>query len=507
MVKLAPQTLVSFGLTTGDVVSIETSDGTRREVQVAKASDKSMNTSVLQMAAAAQQLYSLGTQQKVKLIPKQITLPECRAIYVAPMNEDTADAVVGADAVNGADAVVGADSEPVDWPKVLAVHIVWMGLISPGLEIKATAPDRQKRTFKVIQVDNTAALKVFRVGDDVKIDLQASRVEDGSLRVDDSKSQICGLEDVLRRLQNRFSAFEGNNNGLRRWQGVILHGPAGTGKSMLIECVLKAKWRAKLEVDYSFTKQMFDEVIDGALKSQPAVIAVHDLIATAKASPDAAPTAFSRLLQAAFKRIAGARILMIAACRSLSNIDQDLRNVEHFGFRFAIPMPTTATRAEILKVKCGKPRDGADSLLDRIAGLTHGFVGRDLVDLVQQAEATAEERVQNESKLSESEYITPEGDTVGLIMGDFSQALKLVAPSALREIVIETPNIRWGDVAGQMEAKKILEKAITWPLKVSLVYVSRIVFDLISMPIFSRNTTSNLQRVCFSTDRLVARKQ
>ena len=455
-VFLSPQTIISHGLKSGDVISIETPDGKRKEVQVARSNDKAMNATVLQMSASAQKLYSLGTQHKVKLIPKTVDVPYCRSIVLQELLDEVEDHHPAKDMVVD------------EWTKALKLELQRLSLISAGLElVSVDSSCSAQRTFRILQIDNSVAQKLFRIPKDPDLTLLCARETTEALRLDDTVSSVCGLDDVISHLQNRLSWFGGSNDGSRRWQGILLHGPAGTGKSMLMDCVLKAKWLAKLELDSSFTKQMFEDLIDGALKSQPAVIAIHDLDSFARRSTDAAPPLLSKLLQHAFRRIAGAEVLIIAACRSLAVIDQDLRNVENFGFQFEISAPNTVTRADILKVKGKRSKGHPSALFDQLADWTHGYVGRDLVHLMQQAEAMAEKRVQVETQSRDSHSLQDATFRVDLTLEDFSEALKLIKPSALREIVIETPSVRWDDVAGQHKAKKLLEKAITWPLKVS----------------------------------------
>ena len=490
-VYLSPQTLITYGLKTGDVVLIEMPDRSRREVQVVRSVDKNMSATVVQMSGRAQKLYSLGTQQKVRLIPKSIEVAHCQNIVVHEIHDEASDEQASENVL---------DSE---WSNALQREVQILEMVSAGLElIDVTGPEGRKRSFKVAQVDNNAGLKVFRIPAECNIRLLSADALKKPLHLDDSVSDVCGLDETICQLQNRLSWFGGSNDGTRRWQGILLYGPAGTGKSMLVDSVLKADWLAKIEVDSSFTKTMLDETVDAALKCQPALIAVHDLADIAPRTPAGT---LSRSLRRAFARIAGAQVLIIAACRALADIDQELRNVECFGFQFEVPTPNTVTRAKILNVNYSVPRGDPGPLLEHVSKITHGFVGRDLVHLLQQAKAMAERRIQAEEGQHTRSNPCDATFDIKLTEGDFLKALKLVRPSALREIVVETPDVRWQDVAGQDHAKQLLEKAITWPLKVRF-QVSRFssLSDMTSMRIYSRNTTSKPQRACSCTDHLDA---
>ena len=108
-----------------------------------------------------------------------------------------------------------------------------------------------------------------------------------------------------------------------------------------------------------------------------------------------------------------------------------------------------------------------DRMLEEIAEKTHGFVGADLAALAREAAMVVLRRLINEGKISpEQERIPPEVlQELRVRKADFYEALKMVEPSALREVLIEMPNVRWEDVGGLEEVKQELKEAVEWPLK------------------------------------------
>ncbi|WP_297092727.1 CDC48 family AAA ATPase [Thermococcus sp.] len=108
-----------------------------------------------------------------------------------------------------------------------------------------------------------------------------------------------------------------------------------------------------------------------------------------------------------------------------------------------------------------------DRMLEEIAEKTHGFVGADLAALAREAAMVVLRRLINEGKISpEQERIPPEVlQELRVRKADFYEALKMVEPSALREVLIEMPNVRWEDVGGLDEVKQELKEAVEWPLK------------------------------------------
>ncbi|NJE10774.1 CDC48 family AAA ATPase [Thermococcus sp. MAR1] len=108
-----------------------------------------------------------------------------------------------------------------------------------------------------------------------------------------------------------------------------------------------------------------------------------------------------------------------------------------------------------------------DRMLEEIAEKTHGFVGADLAALAREAAMVVLRRLINEGKISpEQERIPPEVlQQLRVRKADFYEALKMVEPSALREVLLEVPNVRWNDIGGLEEVKEELKEAVEWPLK------------------------------------------
>ncbi|NJE77077.1 CDC48 family AAA ATPase [Thermococcus sp. ES12] len=108
-----------------------------------------------------------------------------------------------------------------------------------------------------------------------------------------------------------------------------------------------------------------------------------------------------------------------------------------------------------------------DALLEELAEVTHGFVGADLAALAREAAMAALRRLIKEGKIDfEAEHIPKEVlEELRVTRKDFYEALKMVEPSALREVLLEVPNVRWDDIGGLEDVKEELREAVEWPLK------------------------------------------
>ncbi|ASJ05002.1 CDC48 family AAA ATPase [Thermococcus barossii] len=108
-----------------------------------------------------------------------------------------------------------------------------------------------------------------------------------------------------------------------------------------------------------------------------------------------------------------------------------------------------------------------DALLEELAEVTHGFVGADLAALAREAAMAALRRLIKEGKIDfEAEHIPKEVlEELRVTRKDFYEALKMVEPSALREVLLEVPSVRWDDIGGLEDVKEELREAVEWPLK------------------------------------------
>ncbi|MEM4259750.1 MAG: CDC48 family AAA ATPase [Candidatus Woesearchaeota archaeon] len=109
---------------------------------------------------------------------------------------------------------------------------------------------------------------------------------------------------------------------------------------------------------------------------------------------------------------------------------------------------------------------GRSKDLENIAAITHGFVGADLAALAKEAAMIVLRRVLPNLTLKEDQAISKEVlEKLMITLDDFREALKVVRPSALREVLIEKPNIKWADIGGLEKVKQELKEAVEWPLK------------------------------------------
>jgi len=160
------------------------------------------------------------------------------------------------------------------------------------------------------------------------------------------------------------------------------------------------------------------------------------------------------------------KVVVIAATNMPDILDPALRRPGRFDREIEIGVPDVEARRKVLQIHTrNMPMDKSVNL-NLIADITYGFVGADLESLTKEAAMVLIRRLMPELSLNEDLIISPETlEKLVITMNDFKEALKTVRPSALREVLVEIPNIKWSDIGGLEEVKQELKEAVEWPLK------------------------------------------
>lgn len=273
--------------------------------------------------------------------------------------------------------------------------------------------------------------------------------------------------------------------GIEPPKGVLLHGPPGTGKTLIAKAVaaesdayfvsisgpeIVTKWVGESEARL---RQIFQE----AQKNAPSIIFIDELDAIAPKRENATGEVERRVVAQLLASMDGlesrGRVLILAATNRPNALDPALRRPGRFDREITIGVPDAAGRLQILQIHTrGMPLDSGVSL-EKLAEATHGFVGADLAALCKEGGMRTLRRVlpklvdaNNNNDDDDAERIPQEVlARLKVEMSDFEEALLEVEPSAMREVMIETPNVRWGDIGGLEGPKQELKEVIEWPVK------------------------------------------
>jgi transitional endoplasmic reticulum ATPase len=267
--------------------------------------------------------------------------------------------------------------------------------------------------------------------------------------------------------------------GIEPPKGILLHGPPGTGKTLLAKAVANESGAKFFVINgpevmskfYGESEENLRKVFDQAEKNAPSIVFIDEIDSIAPKREEVKGEVEKRVVSQLLTLLDGlksrGKIIIIGATNIPNSLDPALRRPGRFDREIELGVPNKDGRKEILQIHTrGMPLDNKVDI-DKIAEITYGYVGADLSALSKEAAMYALRRiVPNLDEIKEDKPI-PTDILKKLIVTkeDFDHALKIVEPSAMREVLIEIPNVKWEDVGGLAEVKKQLKETIEWPLK------------------------------------------
>jgi transitional endoplasmic reticulum ATPase len=265
--------------------------------------------------------------------------------------------------------------------------------------------------------------------------------------------------------------------GVEAPKGVLLHGPPGTGKTLLAKAVANETNASFYHIGgpeimskfYGESEERLREIFREAQENAPSIIFIDEIDSIApkreEVSGDVEKRIVSQLLTIMDGLESRGKIVVIGATNRVNALDPALRRPGRFDREIEIGLPDRNGRLQVLHIHTRGMPLTEDVNLQAIADRTHGFVGADLEALAKEAAMGALRRVLPEINMEESSVPAEILDKINVTMKDFWDALREVPPSTLREVLVESPNVRWSDVGGLEEAKQELKEAIEWPLR------------------------------------------
>ncbi len=268
--------------------------------------------------------------------------------------------------------------------------------------------------------------------------------------------------------------------GITPPKGILLYGPPGTGKTLLAKAVANESEAHFITINgpeifnkfYGESEKKIREIFSEAEKNAPSIIFIDELDAVAPSrdsnigSGEVERRVVSQLLTMMDGLQSRGKVVVMAATNRPDTIDSALRRPGRFDREIEINVPNKEGRLQILKIHTrGVPLTKTVDL-NEIATKTHGFVGADISALVREAAMSVLRRNLHKFNLEEDKEIPQEAlESLKIKKEDFDEAMKFVQPSAMREVLVETPNINWNDIGGADNVKRDLKEAVEWPLK------------------------------------------
>ncbi len=267
--------------------------------------------------------------------------------------------------------------------------------------------------------------------------------------------------------------------GIAPPRGVLLYGPPGTGKTMIAKAVASETSSNFISISgpeivskyYGESERHLREIFEDAEKEAPSIIFIDEIDSIAPKRGEVAGETERRIVAQLLSLMDGLQsrgeVVVIAATNRPNDIDLALRRGGRFDREIDIGVPDRNGRFEILQVHTrGMPLDDEmqEKGLEELAELTHGFVGADTASLCKEAAMHALRRTMKELDLEED--IPSESlDQLIVTKTDFYEAMRTIEPSAMREVFVEVPKVRWSDIGGLEAQKQELIEIVEWPLR------------------------------------------
>ena len=459
--RIDPEDIKSLGLEVGDIIEIEGKRKTPAKVMPCYTEDRGKR--IIQMDGISRENAQIGLDEKIKI--RRNSYKPASKITLSPL---TISSVLQRDRDT---KYIGSLIEGLPLISGDKLRARLFGTRTCDFKVEDTIPDG------VVLVNSATLLRIKSKG--VK--------ETGTLKV--SYEDIGGLSNQIQRIREMIElplrypeVFE--RLGIEAPKGVFLYGPPGTGKTLIARAVANETDAYFTSISgpeimgkfYGESEARLRSVFDNAQNHAPAIIFIDEIesIAPKREEMGAEKQVERRVVAQLLALMDGlesrGQVIVMAATNVPNIIDPALRRPGRFDREISIPIPDKNGRLEILQIHTrGMPlADGVG--LEKLAEITHGFVGADLEALAREAAMSALRKILPKIDFEMADIPYETLMKLEVTMDNFRDAMKEVEPSAIREVFVEVPNVQWSDVGGLENVKEELKEAVEWPLKYSDVF-------------------------------------
>ncbi len=323
---------------------------------------------------------------------------------------------------------------------------------------------------------------IVLIGEETQIVVREEPIKEEMLKLPQvSYEDIGGLHEEIMKIREMIELplkhpelFE--RLGIDPPKGVLLYGPPGTGKTLIARAVANESGASFFTINgpeimskfYGQSEENLRRAFEEAEKNAPSIIFIDEIDAIAPKREEVHGEVERRVVSQLLTLMDGlkgrGKVIVIGATNRPDSLDPALRRPGRFDREIEIGVPDRNGRKEILQIHTRGMPLADDVDLDYLADVTHGFVGADLAALAREAAMSALRRYLPEIDLDKP-IPTEVLRKMVVTMKDFKEALKNIEPSALREVMVEIPKVRWDDIGGLHDVKQRLREAVEWPLK------------------------------------------
>ncbi|DAA77974.1 TPA_exp: Uncharacterized protein A8136_5677 [Trichophyton benhamiae CBS 112371] len=542
-VYLSPASLLQVKVRVGELCQLETysitsnghggggggavgaAAGSKVKTAIAWSAAEKIHDNIIQTTKQMQELYGLRLGDKVSISPVTDPLADIETVRLEEVKRSSSPG--SSSAASSMASELAAEERP-HWEWALEYPLLKCEVVSLGLAFDVELKGVSRR-FKVVHINagsssNDTANTIFKYTQQSKVTIgkadevpgDADPASTGRLEV--TADGLGGLAPQLAVVNERLQDFNTQDQMIimpsfyKSTGGILIYGAKGTGKSAMLAKIGEANWRRTFNVTSSITSRtggdgaaVLRKIFSDALKYQPSLIKIDqlDFIAPKRSSTGPADVSLSPTLCEVLDSLQDSKVLVVACTRHPNDVDDCLRTPHRLGIEIELQIPTSKSRLEILQALRGSATQPTNRVLETIAAKTHGYVGADLLSLLQLSCRKAKARMlspvppppptngtstfRNRFYAGEYEnesdgYFDEDDEEDGyyedhldlssdqprplkIYEKDMLLAMEEVRPTAMREVFLETPSVRWSDIGGQGYIKDRLQKAVERPLK------------------------------------------
>ncbi len=347
-------------------------------------------------------------------------------------------------------------------------------VVTSGDSISTTMPGGKVESFKVMALAPSGSSII-----NSKTKVEIKRVDSQNKENITSYDDIGGLGEQLKKIKDLVELPLKHPEifyrlGIDAPRGILLAGPPGTGKTLLAraianECGVNFKIVNGPEIVRKFygeSEALLREIFQSAADNQPSILFIDEIDAIAPKRDRVHGEVEKRIVGQLLALMDGlkdrGKIIVLAATNLPNSIDSALRRPGRFDKEIFLDPPNFEGRKEIFSIHSrGMPLED-DIDFDLLSSLSSGFVGADIEMVCKDAALNSVQKLLGATDISYDEV-----DQIRINQDNFLSALSTIQPSAIREIFVETPKVKWEEIGGLKEIKGTLEEVIIDPLKVS----------------------------------------
>lgn len=470
--RMPRKVLLALALNEGDVVEITGKRSTAAIAMAAYPEDDALE--VIRLDGLQRGNAEAGSGEQVT-ITKAVSRPATRVVFAPAQKEMRLQGPAQAlkrnffrKALVAGDLVATAGQQPVQ-------------NMPAGVQRMLRAPAYALTQIR-LSVVSTAPKGIVHIDENTEVEMRTEFESPRDGRAAVNYDDVGGMEDTIQQLREmvelplRYPELF-TRLGVDPPKGVLLHGPPGTGKTRLAQAVASESDAEFFTINgpeimgsgYGESEKRLREVFEEATRAAPSIIFIDEIDSIAPKRTQVPGEAEKRLVAQLLTLMDGlearANLVVIAATNRPDAIDEALRRPGRFDREIVIGVPDQSGRREIIAIHTrGMPLEEAVDL-DELARVTHGFVGADIAALAREAAIDAVRRIMPKLDLEERTVPAEVLEELCVTREDFLSALKRIQPSAMREVMVQMPNVRWSDIGGVGDAIDKLKEGIELPLK------------------------------------------